>query len=241
MEDNIKTEIGKSLKRKSSGVKGFFRLVVDFLFYIALIVCFIILFIAFYAGIAFIQEKLFVKETYITYMIKSPYSYLIFLIMMLVCGKISFLLSRGKKIEKSILPVKYLLVVVIALIYIVITSVVVVTKEGIYDYSFYNLKGEVYKFSDVEVVNTGFKEKGRNKGEFFYDVQLSSGKTFKLAFPSLTQPGKQYTNDTWQEYVDIDEIIMQEGAKKISSENGSQHVMMDKIYIDKLLKVVRNK
>lgn len=34
---------------------------------------------------------------------------------------------------------------------------------------------------------------------------------------------------------------MEAGAKKDSSEEGYEHLSMDKIYIDKLLKVVRNK
>ena len=62
---------------------------------------------------------------------------------------------------------KFLILTIIPLIYIMLTSVVVVTKDGIYDYSFYNLKGNKYSFRDVENVNTGFVDSGRNKGEFF--------------------------------------------------------------------------
>lgn len=61
-----------------------------------------------------------------------------------------------------------------------------------------------------------------------------------MAHPSMVQPGKQYEDDTWQEYVDLDEMIMKAGAKKTFSEKGVQYVQMDPIYRDKLLKVVRN-
>lgn len=218
-------------------MKGILRGIVNCLLYLALIVVTIILFIGFYGVLAFVQEKLFVKGPYITYMIKSPYSYFMFLILFLVGVKIySFIFKK-----KDLLPGKYLVATVIILGYILITSVIVVTEEGIYDYSFYNLKGQAYNFSDIKVVNTGFKDRGRKKGEFFYDVQLENGKTLKLAFPSMTQPGKQYDNDTWQEYVDIDELIMDKGAEKISSEKGFEYVRMDQVYTNKLLKVIRNK
>ena len=34
---------------------------------------------------------------------------------------------------------------------------------------------------------------------------------------------------------------MNSGAKKESSEKGSRYVQMDKVYVDKLLNVIRNK
>ena len=103
------------------------------------------------------------------------------------------------------------------------------------------LKGNKYTFADVEYVNTGFNEGWINKGEFFYNIQFKDGKKLKLAHPSSTQLSRKYEYDTWQEYVDIDKYIMDARAKKESSENGVEHVKMDKVYVDKLLKVVRNK
>ena len=217
---------------------------VSFIFYIILIAVMVIAFIAFYIGIAFIQEKLFIKGEYITYLIKSPYSYLLFVILIIVATRIKSIFSKKEKRDNNrnlFYLLKIDILIVISLLYLVLTSVVVVTEDGIYDYSFYNLKGTKYSFSDVEYVNTGFVLKGRNKGEFFYNIQFKNGKKLKLAHPSMTQPSNKYDDDTWQEYVDIDKYIMKNGAKKESSENGQQYVQMDKIYIDKLLEVVRNK
>ena len=70
---------------------------------------------------------------------------------------------------------------------------------------------------------------------------MKNGINLKLAYPSMTQPSEKYDYDSWQEYVDIDKYIMNSGAKKYSSEKGSNYVQMDKIYLDKLLNVVRNK
>lgn len=206
----------------------------SFIFYILLMVASLIGFFAFCVGIAFIQEKIFIKGEYFTLMTKSPYSKLIFLILILVMTYIAEIYWKSKRLTKYIFPI------IIFLTYIIVTSVTVVSKEGIIDYSFYNLKGEKYEFSQVVNVNTGFIDSGRHRGEFFYNIELKDGKKFKLAYPSLTQPSKQYDDDTWKEYVDIDKLIMDTGAKKESSENGSKYVSMDKIYVDKLLQVIRN-
>lgn len=222
--------------------------IVSFIFYILLIPVMVIAFIGFGIGISLIQQKLFIKQEYLIYLIKSPYSYLLFVIWAIIVYKIIMLFSRegkfycaNKGLSVCLKFDKFLILTIIPLLYILLTSVVVVTEDGIYDYSFYNLKGNNYSFSDVEYVNTGFVDSGRNKGEFFYNIELKNGKKLKLAHPSMTTPSKKYDYDTWQEYVDIDKYIMNIGAKKDSSEEGSKYVQMDKIYVDKLLSVVRNK
>lgn len=224
------------------------RHIVSFIFYILLSAVMLIAFLVFYALIAFMQQILFAKGEYLTYLIKSPYSYLLFLVLLIVTNKVIMMISKGEKIflNKKYLDLwrkidRTLMISIIPMLYIILTSVVVVTEDGIYDYSFYNLRGNKYSFNEVEEVYTGFGTRGRGKGEFFYNVKLQNGKKFKLAYPSMTQPSEKYNNDTWQEYVDIDKYIMNSGAEKYSSEKGSNYVMMDQMYIDKLLEVVRNK
>lgn len=238
----------KIYNKKSNIFLDLLSYIISFIFYILLIAVLVIAFLAFYIGISLIQEKLFTKGEYIIYLIKYPYSYLVFVIMVLVAIKIGMMMLKKEKLfskEKELSLWrkfdKFLMLAIIPLIYIVVTSVVVVTEEGIYDYSFYNLKGDKYTFSDVEYVNTGFVDYGRNKGEFFYNIELKNGTKLRLAYPSMHQLSEKYEDDTWQEYVDIDEYIMNSGAKKDSSEKGSKYVQMDKVYVDKLLKVIRNK
>ena len=238
----------KVYNKKRNTVLDLLSHILSFIFYILLITVMVITFLGFYTGIVIIQGKLFIKGEYITYLIKSPYSYLSFVIPIIVASRIGVLFSREEKFSStnknlSLLSKfdKFLILTIIPLIYILLTSVVVVTEDGIYDYSFYNLKGDKYSFSDVNYVNTGFVDSGRNKGEFFYNIELKNGKKLKLAHPSLTQPSEKYDYDTWKEYVDIDKYIMDSGAQKDSSEKGSEYVQMDQIYIDKLLQVVRNK
>lgn len=241
---NLKNYL-KDYNKKCNMALDLLRHIISFIFYILLIAVMVIGFLGFYIGIAFIQEKLFMKGEYLTYLTKYPYSYLMFVILIIVGTRVSMLLSRKEKlfsINNGLSRwAKVDILIIIPLIYIILTSVVVVTEDGIYDYSFYNLKGNKYSFSDVEYVDTGFVDSGRNKGEFFYNIQFKNGKTIKLAHPSITNPSERYDNDTWQEYVDIDQYIMNSGAKKNSSEKGSEYVQMDNIYIDKLLYVIRNK
>ena len=238
----------KIYNKKSNIFLDLLSHIISFIFYILLIAVVVIAFMVFYIVISLIQEKLFIKGEYIIYLIKYPYSYLVFVIMVLVAIKIGMMMLKKEKLfskEKELSLWrkfdKFLMLAIIPLIYIVVTSVVVVTEEGIYDYSFYNLKGDKYTFSDVEYVNTGFVDYGRNKGEFFYNIELKNGTKLRLAYPSMHQLSEKYEDDTWQEYVDIDEYIMNSGAKKDSSEKGSKYVQMDKVYVDKLLKVIRNK
>lgn len=241
---NLKNYL-KDYNKKCNMALDLLRHIISFIFYILLIAVMVIGFLGFYIGIAFIQEKLFMKGEYLTYLTKYPYSYLMFVILIIVGTRVSMLLSRKEKlfsINNGLSRwAKVDILIIIPLIYIILTSVVVVTEDGIYDYSFYNLKGNKYSFSDVEYVDTGFVDSGRNKGEFFYNIQFKNGKIIKLAHPSITNPSERYDNDTWQEYVDIDQYIMNSGAKKNSSEKGSEYVQMDNIYIDKLLYVIRNK
>lgn len=238
----------KIYNKKSNIFLDLLSHIISFIFYILLIAVVVIAFMVFYIVISLIQEKLFIKGEYIIYLIKYPYSYLVFVIMIIVANKIGMIISKKEKLsskdKESSLWIKFdkfLMLAIIPLIYIVLTSVVVVTEEGIYDYSFYNLKGDKYTFSDVEYVNTGFVDSGRNKGEFFYNIELKNGTKLRLAHPSMTQLSEIYDDDSWQEYVDIDEYIMNSGAKKDSSEKGSKYVQMDKVYVDKLLNVIRNK
>lgn len=232
---NIKQYL-KIYKKKKNIMLELLSYLISFLFYIMLIASVVIIFILFYMAITVLQQKLFTNGTYITFMIKSPYSYLLFVIeVLIILGIKEIILRKNNKLTKYIIPS------VIVSLYVVITSVIVIAKDGIYDYSFYNLKGNKYNFSQVVCVNTGFKDSGRNKGEFYYKIELDNGKKLDLAYPSMTQPNSKYDDSTWQEYVDIDKLIMKEGVKKVSSETGKKYVTMGRVYVDRLLWVIKNK
>lgn len=232
---NIKQYLKLYIKRRNVVIEVLSH-IISFFLYLALIIVILILFITFCIIITILQEKLFTNGNYIILMTKSPYSYLVFIIeALIILNIIEVVLTKSNKLMKYIIPL------VIVLLYMIITCTTVITKDGIYDYSFYNLKGNKYTFNQVVYVNTGFKDGGRNKGEFYYNIKLDNGKKFSLAYPSMTQPNSKYDDSSWQEYIDIDKLIMNNDAKKVSSENGKKYVTMDKIYVDRLLLVIRNK
>lgn len=215
------------------------KYIVSFMLFLFLILSLVIVSMAFYIIISLIQQYIFIKGDYIFYFIKAPYSYIIFVMLFMGC---IFIIEKVYKVKKGFtLLDKIFAVLVILLIYILITSVVVVTHDGIYEYSFYNLKGKEYSFSDIEYVNTGFKDNGRNKGELYYNLQFKDGKKLELAYPSLSQLPEKYEHDTWQEYVDIDKYIMEAGAKKYSDTIGIEYSNLNLEYKEKLLKIINNK
>ncbi len=71
--------------------------IVSFIFYILLIPVFVIASIGFSMLISLIQQKLFIRGEYLTYLIKSPYSYLFFVILIIVVSRIKLLISREGK------------------------------------------------------------------------------------------------------------------------------------------------
>ena len=232
---NIKQYLKIYIKRRNIIIEILSH-IISFLFYVSLIIVVLIIFILFCMMITVVQEKLFTNGNYIIFMTKSPYSYLVFVIeALIITNIIEIIFNKSNKLMKYIAPL------IVVLLFIIITCTTVITENGIYDYSFYNLKGNKYSFNQVVCINTGFKDSGRNKGEFYYNIELDNGKKLDLAYPSMTQPSSKYDDSTWQEYVDIDKLIMKNGVKKISSEAGRKHVTMDKIYVDRLLRVIRNK
>ena len=73
---NLKNYL-KVYNSKDNIILDLLKLIVSFMFYILSIALIAILFLVFYLGITFIQERLFIKGDYITYFIKFPYSYLL--------------------------------------------------------------------------------------------------------------------------------------------------------------------
>ena len=232
---NIKQYLKIYIKRRNIIIEILSH-IISFLFYVSLIIVVLIIFMLFCMMITVVQEKLFTNGNYIIFMTKSPYSYLVFVIeALIITNIIEIIFNKSNKLMKYIAPL------IAVLLFIIITCTAVITEDGIYDYSFYNLKGNKYSFNQVVCINTGFKDSGRNKGEFYYNIELDNGKKLDLSYPSMTQPSSKYDDSTWQEYVDIDKLIMKNGVKKISSEAGRKHATMDKIYVDRLLWVIRNK
>ena len=84
----------KIYNKKSNIFLDLLSHIISFIFYILLIAVVVIAFMVFYIVISLIQEKLFIKGEYIIYLIKYPYSYLVFVIMIIVANKIGMIISK---------------------------------------------------------------------------------------------------------------------------------------------------
>ena len=82
----------KIYNKKSNIFLDLLSHIISFIFYILLIAVVVIAFMVFYIVISLIQEKLFIKGEYIIYLIKYPYSYLVFVIMIIVANKIGMII-----------------------------------------------------------------------------------------------------------------------------------------------------
>src|SRR3712207_1818793 len=128
----------------------------------------------------------------------------------------------------------------LVILYMCVTGITVITKDNIKDYSFYNPLGTKYEYTQVKKVETGFKngKLGRlsgNRGEFYYKIYLSKNKGI-----DLYQSESEY-KETYYELEVFDEELMKSNVKKISSLNNLKECKLDKIYVNRFMKIIQNK
>lgn len=211
----------------------------------------IILTFAIFAGIGELQEAIFVPKNYLMFMFKTPYSYLVFFFEVEL---IAFLISRIYKKVKNIelkwtvdlcnFAKKNIVVTIllnIALLYMCITGITVVTESKITDYSFYNPMGTTYSYEDISRVEAGFNGKKfgifhKGAGEFYYTVSFNDGN--KVNF---YQANSEF-EDTYLELEIFDKLIINTSkVEKTSSKENYELCDLDKRYVDRFLKIIDNK
>jgi DNA-binding transcriptional MerR regulator len=211
----------------------------------------IILTFAIFAGIGELQEAIFVPKNYLMFMFKTPYSYLVFFFEVEL---IAFLISRIYKKVKNIelkwtvdlcnFAKKNIIVTIllnIALLYMCITGITVVTESKITDYSFYNPMGTTYSYEDISKVEAGFNGKKfgifpKGAGEFYYTVSFNDGN--KVNF---YQANSEF-EDTYLELEIFDKLIINTSkVEKTSSKENYELCDLDQRYVDRFLKIIDNK
>ncbi len=211
----------------------------------------IILTFAIFAGIGKLQEAIFVPKNYLMFMFKPPYSYLVFFFEVEL---IAFLISRIYKKAKNIelkwtvdlcnFAKKNIVVTIllnIALLYMCITGITVVTENKITDYSFYNPMGTTYSYEDISKVEAGFNGKKfgifhKGAGEFYYTVSFNDGN--KVNF---YQANSEF-EDTYLELEIFDKLIINTGkVEKTSSKENYELCDLDKRYVDRFSDIIDNK
>ncbi|MCR1897509.1 hypothetical protein NSA47_00700 [Irregularibacter muris] len=125
------------------------------------------------------------------------------------------------------------------ILYMCLTNITVITEEKITDYSFYNPRGTVYQFSDIEKIETGFKGSTlkffkRHQGDFYYTISFDNKKV------DLYQSVSEY-EDTYYELELLDEILMDKGIPKDSSTDNIQYNDLAKRYVNRFERIIKNK
>lgn len=208
-----------------------------------------ILMMMFFTKVQELQQAIFVPKEYLLFTdLKLNYvlEFLQLEIMIIMFGIVTW--KNKIKIVEFVYDInwflkKHLIKVIavnILLLYIVITSVTVVTKEKIIEYKFYNPKGISYDYSDIKKVETGFYMKKHMKknvraGDFYYRVEFENGRV--IDFSSTFGP----YNETYLEVEIFDKFIMENSSvEKNGIVGGVEKSNLGKKYIDRLLRVIGN-
>ncbi|KEI80308.1 hypothetical protein EXM30_02340 [Clostridium botulinum] len=211
----------------------------------------IILSIGIFICISKLQQFIFVPKDCLMFMFKQPYSYLIFFFEIeIIIVFVSMLYRKIKNVElkwterlfkfakKNIFSI---IILNIALFYICVTSITVVTKNQIKDYNFYNIRGTTYSYNDISKVQVAFKGKRfkifkSHAGDFYYIINLKDGKKINL------YQANSLFEDTYLELEIFDKLIMNTSkVQKESSKENYEFCDFDKRYVDRFLRIVENR
>lgn len=97
-----------------------------------------------------------------------------------------------------------------------------------------------------EEVKAGFGQKTftilehNSKGNFSYQIKLD-GKKMIFQTPSPNEEIKRYEEDTYLELEEFDQALMSLGIPKKSSTKGVEHCDLDRVYVERFLRIIKNK
>ncbi len=216
-----------------------------------IIIGIIIIVFSVFIGVTVLQTKLFMNDSVFLYAV--PKTSTMILILITVFYGYCFVGCCLKNRQTSIDDVKeyffifkrfykYIIPISFVALLIVIFNVTTVSPTEMKSYSLINPLGRTYTFEDIESVETGFLtgyiQIMGSQGDFFYNVTMKDNKT--IAF-SNTQTLSQYEDDTYSEIEYLDKLIMQRSVKKNSSTDGVEHAYLDQYYIDRFIRIIKNK
>lgn len=219
--------------------------------YILAIILVLILTFLILIGIDWLQFRIFIPDEYLMYVFKAPYSNLIFLfevevfiITIAILGKITkvnlheyeWAYNLLRFIKRNVIKV---VVINIILLYICVTDITVITKDRIIDYNFYNPMGIEYTYNDITKINTGFLGKKKplygNKGDFYYEIRLKNKRQIALS-DAISD-----FDDTYLELEIFDKLVAKKSnVQKISSKENYKLCDIDKIYVERCLRIIEN-
>ncbi|MDQ0199745.1 hypothetical protein [Neobacillus ginsengisoli] len=215
------------------------------------LIAIVILTIAFYVLIGFVQEKLFAPKEYLLWIFKYPVSRLVFIYELFIGFGFFYLFNKGfresfsnnvffKRHRVSLLSAFVLFNII--LLYTIITDVTVITNKKIIDYSFLSPQGKEHSYHDVAGINTGVYGKKfyvpftHSKGDFYYIIKLNDGTRI-----DLTEMGGA-KNDIDERFIieKLDIQFVNMGIPKTSSMANFKYSTLGKIYNDKIRNILQN-
>ncbi len=135
----------------------------------------------------------------------------------------------------------------ILIIYIMSSDWTYITGDKIIKKSVFNVKGKSYSYSDVVGVDTGFYGKkafwGHNKGDFYYFIRMKDGTRIEVGYPDASDVNEEkFDNyDSYMEVEQLDKKLMENGATKISNLDYMKYFSVDKVYKERLKRIINNK
>lgn len=223
-------------KRKSTGCLGM----------ILLAVAVLALMVAIFMGIADLQNAMYLKEAGDIILVRDPWYMMpiFFEIELLILG-MAFVTKSWESIKLrpkwlALIGAVLLAVNVVAL-HGCLTGVSVANENGIIRYSFFDQEGEMIPYSQIELVETGFKGKklglatGKT-GDFYYRLHFADG-----TVEDWTEALDPEEDITWSWTRRLDGWIMDAGAEKESSDEFAEYCYFEPEIVEILLEVVRNR
>lgn len=216
----------------------------------------IILSVAIFAFISFIQEKLFVTDNSIIWVIKPPASRFVFIYEFYLVFSVFLLLYKDlrkwfsgfyKKHRRTVFPIFGM--VNIMLFYAIITDVAVVTNNKIINHSFLIPQGKQYSYNNITKITAGIYGKkqflGSSKGDFYYIIELNDGTKIDLGDGGSTYASfNEDNNEADPRFIlaKLDRQWVDMGIPKKASMSNFKYTSnsLAKIYSDKIRSILEN-
>ncbi len=141
----------------------------------------------------------------------------------------------------------YLLVVLwVMAAYLSLINVTYVTEDRIIQHSTFCPWGKAYSYSDVTKISTGFGGKTislhnyQQRGNFSYRINIGE-KQIVFSTPTINEEIARYEEDTYLELEEFDQRLIQYGIAKESDDANAQDCDFEKQYVDRFLRIIRNR
>ncbi|WP_143011246.1 hypothetical protein [Natronincola ferrireducens] len=151
--------------------------------------------------------------------------------------KASNLVKRHKKVS-----ITAFLGVAMIIGYYMFTNASVISSDKIVTHGFFYPQGKEYSYSDIKALHTGTYNRTipfiRDKGEFYYIIELNNGKKINLA----NIGGVKDHRDSWLTFMELDQVFTElDVVKNVDAKNFDSHLKnLDPLYRGRIQNIFEN-